>query len=84
MKYLKREEFDRANLFGAGQTNDTFSQYFTGVSFLSPMVLPNEDMPLFISNVTFEPGCRTCWHIHTSDGAGGQQILICIAGEAGM
>ncbi|WP_138294614.1 MULTISPECIES: cupin domain-containing protein [unclassified Clostridium] len=81
MKYLKREGFDRANLFGAGQTNDTFSQYFTGVSFLSPMVLPNEDMPLFISNVTFEPGCRTCWHIHTSDGAGGQQILICIAGE---
>ena len=43
--------------------------------------MTNEDMPLFISNVTFEPGCRICWHIHTSDGAEGQQILICIAGE---
>lgn len=81
MKYLNREEFDRANMFGAGQPNNDFSQYFTGASFLSPMVLLNEEMPLFISNVTFEPGCRNCWHIHTSAGAGGQQILICTAGE---
>ena len=81
MKYLNKEEFDRANMFGAGQPNNDYSQYFTGASFLSPMVLPNEEMPLFISNVTFEPGCRNCWHIHTSDGPGGQQILICTAGE---
>lgn len=81
MKYLSKEEFDRVNMFGAGQPNNDFSQYFKGASFLSPMVLPNEEMPLFISNVTFEPGCRNCWHIHTSDGTGGQQILICTAGE---
>ena len=81
MKYLNKEDFDRANMFGAGVPNDAFAQYFTGASFLSPMVMPNADIPLFISNVTFEPGCRNCWHIHTSEGAGGQQILICTAGE---
>ena len=36
--------------------------------------------PLFLANVTFEPGCRNNWHIHHAKKAGGQ-ILICIAGS---
>jgi 4-carboxymuconolactone decarboxylase len=31
---------------------------------------------VFISNVTFEPGCRNNWHIHRKGG----QILLCTAG----
>lgn len=81
MKYLNKEDFDRANMFGSGVANDAFAKYFIGASFLSPMVTASEELPLFISNVTFEPGCRNCWHIHTSEGVGGQQILICTAGE---
>lgn len=46
MKYLNKEDFDRANMFGAGVPNDAFAQYFTGASFLSPMVMPNADIPL--------------------------------------
>ena len=46
MKYLDKEAFDRANMFGTGAANDAFAQYFTGESFLSPMVMPQEDLPL--------------------------------------
>ena len=37
------------------------------------------DSPLFLANVTFEPGCRNNWHIHHATSGGGQ-ILICTAG----
>lgn len=36
--------------------------------------------PVFLANVTFEPGCRNNWHIHHATKGGGQ-ILICTAGE---
>ena len=70
--------FDKENVFGQGQPNDTFAQYFDGQSFLNPLV--DADSPLFLANVTFEPGCRNHWHVHNADKGGGQ-ILICTAGQ---
>jgi quercetin dioxygenase-like cupin family protein len=46
---------------------------------LHPLTDPKE-CPVFMANVTFEPGCRNNWHIHHADKGGGQ-ILVCTAGE---
>ncbi len=79
MKYLNKEDFEKANIFGMGSPNDAFAQYFIGNSYLNPL---NEfgESPVFVANVTFEPGCRNNWHIHKASNGGGQ-ILICITGE---
>lgn len=79
MKTLNKEEFEKMNLFGTGEPNDGFAQYFVGNSFLNVLVDPKKS-PLFLTNVTFEPGCRNHWHIHHASKGGGQ-ILICTAGE---
>ncbi|MDO4555724.1 MAG: cupin domain-containing protein [Lachnospiraceae bacterium] len=79
MKYQNKEEFDKINDFGTGLPNDGFAQYFIGDSFLNPLTEPGK-APLFMANVTFEPGCRNNWHIHHADKGGGQ-MLICTAGE---
>ena len=73
-----KELFDRENIFGKGQANDAYAPYFDGNSFLNPLV--DADSPLFLANVTFEPGCRNHWHIDKADKGGGQ-ILICTAGQ---
>lgn len=70
--------FDEENIFGQGQENVAFAQYFDGKSFLNPLV--DDQSPLFLANVTFEPACRNHWHIHRADKGGGQ-ILICTAGQ---
>lgn len=79
MKYPDEAEFNKVNVFGKGQDNVNFAQYFTGASFLNPLTEPGKD-PVFLANVTFEPGCRNNWHIHHA-AKGGGQILICTAGE---
>ena len=79
MKYMNKEEFEKANMFGLGVPNDMFSKYFIGESFLNPLTRPGES-PVFLANVTFERGCRNNWHIHHATNGGGQ-MLICIAGE---
>ncbi|MDD2700812.1 MAG: cupin domain-containing protein [Sideroxydans sp.] len=79
MKYADKNVFENANMFGTGVPNDKFAQYFTGDSFLNFLVKPGE-VPLFMANVTFEPGCRNHWHVHHAE-IGGGQILICTAGE---
>ena len=79
MKTLDQNEFAKLNDFGMGQPNDGFAQYFTGNSYLNPLTKWGE-APLFLVNVTFEPGCRNNWHIHHAETEGGQ-ILICTAGE---
>lgn len=79
MKYQDKAEFDKINIFGTGTPNDGFAQYFIGDSFLNPLVDP-KTAPLFLANVTFEPGCRNNWHIHHASKGGGQ-MLICTAGE---
>jgi quercetin dioxygenase-like cupin family protein len=79
MKIMNEEVFNKENVFGKGQANTTFAQYFIGESYLNPLTMPGK-APLFLLNVTFEPGCRNNWHIHHAKSGGGQ-ILICIAGE---
>ena len=52
MKYNNKNDFEKVNVFGTGNPNVNFAQYFVGESFLNP--LTNGEFPLF--NVTFEPG----------------------------
>ncbi|MCQ2268787.1 MAG: carboxymuconolactone decarboxylase family protein [Bacteroidaceae bacterium] len=60
---------------------NTYSQYFTGQSYLANIQPANisegESTLANYANVTFEPGCRNNWHIHH----GAHQILICVSGE---
>lgn len=79
MKVTNKAIFDKDNVFGQGQPNAAFAQYFTGNSYLNPLTEPGK-CPVFLANVTFEPGCRNNWHIHHAKSGGGQ-ILICTAGE---
>lgn len=79
MKYSNKAEFEKANMFGSGMPNEAYAKYFIGDSFLNFLVKPGET-PLFLANVTFEPGCRNNWHIHHATSGGGQ-MLICTAGE---
>ena len=76
---MKEEQFEKENIFGLGKSNDTYSQYFSGKSYLNPLTDPKQTS-IFLANVTFEPGCRNNWHIHHAKSGGGQ-ILICVAGE---
>ena len=69
--------FEKENIFKKGVENTDFSKYFIGKSYLNPL---STDLGLFITNVTFEPGCRNNWHIHHAKNGGGQ-ILLCTAGE---
>ena len=75
---MDKAEFDKLNIFGRGQPNEAFAQYFSGQSFLN--MLTKTDSGIGFANVTFEPGCRNNWHIHKADKGGGQ-VLLCIAGE---
>ena len=79
MKYTDKAEFEQINAFETGAANTAFAQYFVGNSFLNPLTDP-KTCPLFLANVTFEPGCRNHWHIHHASSGGGQ-LLICTAGE---
>lgn len=75
---MEKQEFDKINIFGIGEPNTNFAQYFIGNSYLNPLAKV-EDSKLSLFNVTFEPGCRNNWHIHHATSGGGQ-ILMCIAG----
>ncbi|MEQ3170122.1 cupin domain-containing protein [Dysosmobacter welbionis] len=73
------ESFEQENVFGIGAENAAFAQYFIGKSYLNPLTEFGK-CPVFLANVTFEPGCRNNWHIHKATKGGGQ-ILICTAGS---
>ena len=79
MSTVSREAFEKQDAFGIGAPNDAYAQYFTGQSYLKPLTTPGV-CPVFLANVTFEPGCRNNWHIHRAQSGGGQ-LLICTAGE---
>ena len=79
MKYTEKAQFETADAFGIGAPNDAYAQYFVGQSFLKPLTEPGK-APVFLANVTFEPGCRNNWHIHHAKSGGGQ-ILVCVAGR---
>lgn len=72
------KEFEKNNVFGLGNENSAYAQYFIGKSYLNPLT-PAGVSPFF-ANVTFEPGCRNNWHIHHATKGGGQ-ILLCVAGN---
>ncbi len=79
MNMAGREAFEKQDVFGIGAPNDAYAQYFIGQSYLKPLTVPGA-CPVFLANVTFEPGCRNNWHIHHASKGGGQ-LLICTAGE---
>ena len=79
MRIHEKERFDRENMFGLGSANTAYARYFIGNSYLNPLTEAGK-CPVFLANVTFEPGCRNNWHIHHAKSGGGQ-ILICTAGE---
>ena len=64
-------EEEHGGMFGLGEPNTNFAQYFIGNSYLKPLTVPSKTN-IFIANVTFEPGCRNNWHIHHADKGGGQ------------
>lgn len=78
-KFMDRAAFEQTDSFGIGAPNDAYAQYFVGQSYLKPLTEPGK-APVFLANVTFEPGCRNNWHIHHAKSGGGQ-MLICTAGE---
>ena len=78
MKYISKDEFDKANMFGTGSGNVAFSKFFIGESYLNALTGKEDGLGVF--NVTFEPGCRNNWHIHHATNGGGQ-LLLCTAGE---
>lgn len=79
MKTTDKTAFDKVNIFGTGIPNTAFAQYFIGNSYLNPLTDPKMT-PVFLANVTFEPGCRNNWHVHHAK-TGGGQLLICTAGS---
>ena len=80
-KTINKEEFDKQNVFGLGQENVAYAEYFIGKSYLNP--LTDAKSGVFMANVTFEPSCRNNWHIHRATKGGGQ-ILICTAEKVGI
>ena len=76
---MEKSTTEHGGIFGLGEPNNAFAQYFIGQSYLKPLTVAGE-CPVFLANVTFEPGCRNNWHIHKSTKGGGQ-ILICVDGE---
>ena len=71
--YQDEKEILGDSLFGRGEPNVAFDNYFTGKSYLKTLNTKN----IGIYNVTFEPKCRNNWHIHHKGG----QILLCTDGE---
>ncbi len=62
-------------IFPMGPVNP-YGKFFTGTSYLT-MLSDNDDVfNAPIGNVTFEPGTRTHWHVHS-----GGQILLVTAGR---
>lgn len=80
MKYADKQSFDQANTFGTGDADMVLAEHFIGQSYLAPLYEPTDEVPMRLSNVSFEPGCRNDWHRHNA-ATGGGQVLICTAGE---
>ena len=70
---IARAEKAKNVMFGFGEPNTAYAQYFVGNSYLKPLTSEG----VGIANVTFEPKCRNNWHIHHKGG----QILLVVAGR---
>lgn len=53
MKIIDKQIFDKENVFGLGQPNDAYAQYFTGNSYLNPLTDAGK-CPVFLAKA----GCR--------------------------
>lgn len=73
---MSLKEYSESIMFPVGNPNDAYAMYFTGQSYLAPIVKEG----VFMANVTFEPGCRNHWHIHKATSGGGQ-TLVCVGGR---
>ena len=60
--------------FPVGEPNTAYEKYFSGKSWNAPLT-SNKELNVPMANITFEPGCRNNWHLHT-----GGQILVCVGG----
>ncbi|MBM1154062.1 cupin domain-containing protein [Enterococcus durans] len=72
----KNEEVKNGIIFPVGDKNEVYADVFTGQSFLK-MLVNDPEVSVAVGNVTFEPGCRNNWHVHTD----GYQILLVTGGE---
>ena len=82
MRIHDEKMFEKENVFGLGQPNSAYAQYFIGNSYLNPLTEMGK-CPVFLANVTFEPGCRNNWHIHHAKKGGGQLLHIARRDHAG-
>ena len=57
MRINDKAAFDKENIFGLGNANTAYAQYFIGNSYLNPLTETGK-CAVFLANVTFEPGCR--------------------------
>ena len=44
MKIAEEKQFETVNVFGKGQPNEAFAQYFIGNSFLNPLTDPKSGL----------------------------------------
>lgn len=72
----KNENVQNGILFPLGEKNETYKDVFIGQSYLQGL-LADQEVGVAVANVTFEPGCRNNWHVHTD----GYQLLIVTGGE---
>lgn len=52
MRINDKISFDKENVFGLGNANTAYAQYFIGNSYLNPLTEAGK-CPVFLANVTF-------------------------------
>jgi len=57
---------EHGGVFGQGEPNVNYAQYFVGNSYLKPLTDPKETN-IFMANVTFEPANVKHWHGATAN-----------------
>ena len=73
------DQTEFAPMFGIGNPNDAYAQYFVGNSYLNPLTDPAQ-AGVFLASFTLERACRNYWHFLVVVMAGGQ-ILFCSYGR---
>ncbi|MFC6260053.1 cupin domain-containing protein [Levilactobacillus fujinensis] len=73
----KYEQEVKNDIFGFGDLNTAFAQYFSGNSYLTSLVPPTDDVDVSVASVNFAPGVRNNWHKHHD----GYQIILVTSGE---
>lgn len=49
---MNKEQFDKNNIFGIGNENDAYKEYFTGMSYLNPLNNPKDVATVILDNIT--------------------------------